>query len=375
MVRKIVSLKNPGEVHLLKQSLEQVGARLIKELPIVNAYLCEFPSEEKALLTFRNREELFEVEDDIEFKLCWLFAPFFPLPPLFPPPFQAPAKPQPQPVYGGVRVGWGLKRIGAPEVWDKLQKRRVRVGIIDTGIDYKHQDLRENIKDGICTLDGQRDFMDDYGHGTHIAGIIGSAGNRYRGMMGINPYVDIYAVKAFNKEGKGKLSDIIEGLEWLARRQVELINMSFSTSENSRAFASAISFMEAQGITMVAASGNDGVGRSVKFPARFPQVIAVSATDRYDRVAAFSSTGPEVDFCAPGTDIPSAWLNNSYEEKSGTSFAAPHITGIAADIQNVYGPMPPSRLREIMASGAVRLAQLSDEQQGAGMVELPRIIK
>jgi len=126
---------------------------------------------------------------------------------------------------------------------------------------------------------------------------------------------------------------------------------------------------------MVAASGNDGVGRSVKFPARFPQVIAVSATDRYDRVAAFSSTGPEVDFCAPGTDIPSAWLNNSYEEKSGTSFAAPHITGIAADIQNVYGPMPPSRLREIMASGAVRLAQLSDEQQGAGMVELPRIIK
>lgn len=356
-VRKIISLQNPDDLNLLKQSLEQVGAKLLKELPLVQGYLCEFPSEENVLLAFRSNEGMFEVEDDLEFKLCWFFEPFAPI-------FQPQPKPQPYPI-SQPNIGWGLKRIGAPQVWNKLKDRRVRVGVIDTGIDYNHQDLAENILDGVSTLDGRRDFLDDYGHGTHVAGIISS----------INPSVDIFAVKAFNKEGKGNLSDIIEALDWLARRQVEIINMSFSTSETNRTFAGAISFMTAKGITLVAAAGNDGVGENVKYPARFPQVIAVTATDKYDRIANFSSTGPEVDFCAPGTDIPSAWLNGTYAEKSGTSFAAPHIAGVAADIVNVHGPMPAVRVRELMMGGAVRLAQLSNEQQGAGMIELPRIIQ
>lgn len=358
-VKKIITLQNPDDLNLLKQSLEKVGARLLKELPLVQGYLCEFPSEEKVLLAFRSNEGMFEVEDDLEFRLCWLFEPFFPI---FQP--KPPLQPKPLPI-SQPKIGWGLKRIGAPQVWNKLKERRVRVGIIDTGIDYNHKDLAENIRDGVSTLDGRRDFLDDYGHGTHVAGIVSS----------INPSVDIFAVKAFNKEGKGNLSDIIEALDWLARRQVDIINMSFSTSDTNRTFAGAISFLDAKGITMVAAAGNDGNGESVKYPARFPQVIAVSATDQYDRIARFSSTGPEVDFCAPGTDIPSAWLNGTYVEKSGTSFAAPHIAGVAADLVNVYGPMPPVRVRELMTGGAVRLAKLSNEQQGAGMVELPRIIQ
>lgn len=363
LVKKIVILHDRGDLNLLKQSLELVGARLVKELPLVEGYLCEFPADEDVLLAFRGNEGMFEVEDDVEFKLCWFFEPII--------------KPQPAPPsYNKMQnIGWGLKRIGAPQVWNKLKERRVRVGIIDTGIDYNHPDLQENIKDGVCTLDGQREFLDDYGHGTHVAGIIGSAGKKYGGMTGINPNVDIFAVKAFNKEGKGNLSDIIEALDWLARRHVEIINMSFSTAETSRTFAAAIRSMEAKGVTMVAAAGNDGVGKNVKFPARFPEVLAVSATDRFDRIASFSCTGPEVDFCAPGSDIPSAWLNGSYTEKSGTSFAAPHIAGIAADIINVYGPMPAAKVREYMSGGAVRLTRLSNDQQGAGMVELPRIIQ
>lgn len=369
LVKKIVILHDRRDLNLLKQSLELVGARLVKELPLVEGYLCEFPADEDVLLAFRGNEGMFEVEDDVEFKLCWFFEPFKFFEPII--------KPQPAPPsYNKMQnIGWGLKRIGAPQVWNKLKERRVRVGIIDTGIDYNHPDLQENIKDGVCTLDGQREFLDDYGHGTHVAGIIGSAGKKYGGMTGINPNVDIFAVKAFNKEGKGNLSDIIEALDWLARRHVEIINMSFSTAETSRTFAAAIRSMEAKGVTMVAAAGNDGVGKNVKFPARFPEVLAVSATDRFDRIASFSCTGPEVDFCAPGSDIPSAWLNGSYTEKSGTSFAAPHIAGIAADIINVYGPMPAAKVREYMSGGAVRLTRLSNDQQGAGMVELPRIIQ
>lgn len=375
VVRKIINLRDPGDVNFLKQTLEGSGGRIIKELPLVDGYLCEFPSEDNALLAVRGETDRFQVEDDLEFKLCWFPGlPFFnnPFAPFFPPIHNPIFKPNPYP--GNERVGWGLKRIGANQVWSKLKNKRVRVGIIDTGIDYNHPDLRANIKGGLSTIDGQERFMDDYGHGTHIAGIIGSSSRNF-GMTGINPYVDIYAVKAFDKDGKGKLSDIIEGLDWLNRHQVDIINMSFSTSETNDTFYRVIQHINDRGIIMIAAAGNDGKRNTVNYPARFPQVIAVSATDKNDSIANFSSTGPEIDFCAPGVNIPSAWIGGGYEEKSGTSFAAPHITGIVADLLNYHDTLPSSRVKEIMAGGAVRLNRLDREQQGAGMVELPRIIR
>ncbi|MDD2212331.1 MAG: S8 family peptidase [Clostridia bacterium] len=376
-VRKIITLRNSGDIEFLKQSLERFGGKMIKKLPLVEGYLCEFPSEDDVSLAVRGEPDRLQAEDDLEFKLCWypgelFFKSFFPFAHL---PLSKPMiKPKPYPLFFNKEsAGWGLQRIGAPQVWSKLKERRVRIGIIDTGIDYYHPDLSENIKGGICTLDGKHQFMDDYGHGTHVAGIIGSTG-RTIGLTGINPYVDFYIVKAFDKKGKGNLSDIIEGLDWLARRQVEIINMSFSTTETNQTFYRVIQYLDRRGIVLVAAAGNDGGSNSVNYPARFPQVIAVSATDKLDRLAAFSSTGPEVDFCAPGVEIPSAWVGGRYEVKSGTSFAAPHLTGTVADLLNYYGSLPPTRIKEIMASGAVKIQKLGQEQQGAGMVELPRII-
>ncbi|MGI6588406.1 MAG: S8 family peptidase [Peptococcia bacterium] len=350
-IRKIITLRHPEDEDFLRRSLERSGGRLIKKLPLVEGYVCEFLSEDDVLFAVRDEENRLQVEEDLEFKLCWY----------------------PFPLFNQKRIGWGLRRIGAPQVWEKLKERRVRVGIIDTGIDYYHPDLRGNIKSGISTLEGHRQFMDDYGHGTHIAGIIGSSG-RNAGMTGINPYVDFYIVKAFNQKGKGNLSDIIEGLDWLARQQVGIINMSFSTAETNRTFYRAIQYLDRQGIILVAAAGNDGRKNSVNYPARFSQVLAVSATDKYDDLASFSSTGPEVNFCAPGVEIPSAWLGGRYEVKSGTSFAAPHLTGTVANLFNYYGFLPPARIKEMMVGGAVRLSKLGKEQQGAGMVELPRII-
>lgn len=375
MVRKIINLREPGDINFLKQTLEKFGGRIIKELPLVDGYLCELPAEDHVLSAVRSEENRFQVEEDLEFKLCWLpWLPYFkpPFSPLYPPMNNPTFKPNPFP--SNEKIGWGLKRIGANQVWNKLKNKRVRVGIIDTGIDYNHPDLLDNIKGGVCTIDGHERFMDDYGHGTHIAGIIGSSGKSF-GMTGINPYVDIYAVKAFDRNGKGKLSDIIEGLDWLTRHQIDIINMSFSTTETNDTFYRVIQRINDRGIIMVAAAGNDGKRNSVNYPARFPQVLAVSATDKQDIIANFSSTGPEIDFCAPGVKIPSVWIGGRYEEKSGTSFAAPHITGIVADLLNYYDAIPSSRVKEIMVGGAVRLSTLNREQQGAGMVELPRIIR
>lgn len=374
VVRKIVTVNTENELNVLKKVLQNNGGRIVKELPLVQAFLCEFPEENTVSIATRDLQDNIKIDEDIDFKLCCLsgfgFAPFMPFP-KYKPVYQQPKK-ESTPITPGRRIDWGLTRIGAPEVWPLLTDKRVRVGIIDTGIDKSHPDLRRNLRDGISTLDSNLSFEDDYGHGTHVAGTIGASNSS--GMIGINPNVDFFVVKAFDKNGSGKLSDIIEGLDWLIRRQVNVINMSFSTNETSHIFERAINYAYRRGTVLVAASGNDGGSNSVNYPAKFREVIAVSATDNKDQLADFASTGPQIDFCAPGVNINSSWINGGYAVKSGTSFAAPHITGTIADIINYYGYLSPQQIRSMMANNAVRLEKLSKIQQGAGLVELPKLI-
>lgn len=373
--RKIVSVENSQSLADLRDLLRASGVSVIKELPLINGFLCELPEEQ--VLAFRNVSIDVKVEEDIKFKLCsksrfFFNPPFFPLPIFFKPKPKPQEPPKPSTPFAGVRrVDWGLKRIGANQVWHKLKDNRVRIGIIDTGINPDHPDLRSNFREGISTLDDHSSFLDDYGHGTHVAGIIGAGNNQ--GMVGINPYVDIFSVKAFDKRGSGNLSDIIEGLDWLLRRNVSIINMSFSTSDSSQSFTRAIQMLYNRGVVLVAAAGNDG--GDVNYPARFPEVIAVSAIDRHDRLANFSSHGPEINFCAPGVDINSTWLGSGYAVKSGTSFAAPHVAGAVADVFNYYGYMHPSQVMSMLSEKAVRLGELSKEQQGVGLVELTRLLQ
>jgi subtilisin len=387
LIRKIVTVESREDLQTLREALALSGGRIIKELPLVNGYLCEFRGD-GINLAVRDLETKITVEEDLEFKLCQqpnfsflpqFFSFFFPQYPYlqYPQYPQAPQKtPAPQNPLAPPKTkspqmaDWGLRRIGAPFVWDKLKERRIRVGIIDTGINTSHPDLKGNIVEGVSTLDDSTSYEDDYGHGTHIAGIIGA--NSSYGITGINPYVDIYAVKAFNKSGKGNLADIIEGMDWLLRRQVNVINMSFSTSETNSTFVRVIQAAYSRGVIMVAAAGNDG--GPVNYPAKFPEVVAVSATDSNDRIADFSCFGPEINFCAPGVNIRSVWLNSSYAVKSGTSFAAPHITGVVADVLNYYGMMKPSQVIAMMSQNSAALPALNVEQQGAGMVDLQKII-
>lgn len=368
-MRKIIAV-NSGDMQEIRRLLVNTEVRIIKELPLVNAFVVELPESSEVNLVVRGIEDQITIEDDLDFKICFL------LPWLMPAQPWNPAKEVEEPklpfsVKG--RVDWGLRRIGASDIWGKLKERRIKVGIIDTGINNTHPDLRVNIKECISTLDDNSSFLDDNGHGTHVAGTIGAT-SKGGGMVGINPYTDFYVVKAFDRQGSGKLSDIIEGLDWLMRRQVNVINMSFSTSETNSIFGRAIQEAYYRGITLVAAAGNDGGHNTVSYPARYQEVLAVSATDNKDQLASFSSTGPEVDFCAPGVDIKSTWLRNGYKVKSGTSFAAPHVVGAVADLLNYYGPMSPIQVRERLVRGAVALKGLSVEQQGAGIVQLTRMI-
>ena len=278
-------------------------------------------------------------------------------------------------------IPWGIQRIWADQVWgDDFTGDKIKVAILDTGISYIHYDLKWNInkkKDCVQLWGGSYDF---HGHGTHMAGIIAALDNKI-GVVGVAPKADIYAVKVLWPDGTGWLSDLIEGLEWCIDEKVDVINMSLGCLENSEALYEAILQVYEAGITMVAAAGNNDpndIPGEVIYPAKYIETIAVSALGHEDTFATFSRSGPEVDLIAPGVDILSTYKNKSYAEKSGTSVAAAHVTGVVALLlktkNDVYDPnsnkkWDPDEVKYFLKVNAEYLVLLSLEQQGAGLVK------
>ncbi|MDO8725848.1 MAG: S8 family peptidase, partial [Candidatus Methanoperedens sp.] len=174
---------------------------------------------------------------------------------------------------------------------------------------------------------------DKYGHGTHVAGIVAAVGNNNIGVIGVAPEASLYAVKVLNNAGSGYTSDVIQGIQWAADN-AQIASMSFGSSSYNQAEKDAVDAARAKGLILVAAAGNSGDGNpltdNVGYPARYANVIAVAATNSNDAVASFSSDGLEVDVSAPGVSILSTYKGSSYASASGTSMAAPHVTGTVA---------------------------------------------
>lgn len=228
---------------------------------------------------------------------------------------------------------WGIDRIDAELVWPGGNTADpIKVGIIDTGISKDHPDLKANIKGGVNTIRSGASWNDDNGHGSHVAGIAGALNNSF-GVVGAAPAMDFYAIKVLSASGSGFLSDVIEGIDWAIANGMGAINMSLGTSADVQSFHDAVIRARSAGIVQVAAAGNNG--GSVIFPAAYPEVMAVSATDQSNAIASFSSRGPEVDLAAPGVKIFSTYKGKNYATLSGTSMAAPHVTGSAALVLNI----------------------------------------
>jgi subtilisin family serine protease len=225
------------------------------------------------------------------------------------------------------QLPWGIDRIDAEKTWDVISGPRIKIGVIDTGIDRTHPDLKANLKGGVNTISPLKSYTDDNGHGTHVAGIIGASHNTI-GVAGVNPMADLYSIKALNRNGSGYFSDIIEGLDWAIANHLNVVNMSLGAKTGNQSLADAIKRTHDAGIVIVAAAGNES--GAVSYPAAYPEVIAVSATDRNDVFASFSNYGPEVDIAAPGVSIYSTYKGGTYATMSGTSMASPHVAGEAA---------------------------------------------
>ncbi len=233
---------------------------------------------------------------------------------------------------------WGAGRVQAPAAWATCETEKkktcegagVKVAVIDTGIDYTHPELAGKVDGGysaITKTSNPADYRDDQGHGTHVAGTI-AAKKDGKGVVGVAPQARLYAVKVLDADGSGNLSDVIEGIVWAAVNKMDVANMSLGAPIDSEAMKRAVRFARGSGVVIVAAAGNSG--GSVGFPGAYEDVIAVAASDSKDKLAQFSSRGPEVDLIAPGVDILSSRLGGGFASYSGTSMAAPHVAGLAA---------------------------------------------
>ncbi len=279
--------------------------------------------------------------------------------------------------------------IDALKAWGISQgSNKVVVAVLDSGVDYTHKDLVANMwmrpetvpqytDDELGSFDDLRGYdadaniadpMDDNGHGTHCAGVIGAEGDNGEGIAGINWHVQIMPLKFLGKGGFGSTKNAIEAINYAIERKskgvnVRVISASWGSTSRSKALEDAIRAAGDAGILFVAAAGNNGTDndRRPHYPSNYdlPNVISVAALDRADQLASFSNFGVKtVHIAAPGKDILSTWLNDDYRGASGTSMATPHVSGVAALILSKSPNLSVAKLREKMLGSVDKLPHL-----------------
>lgn len=217
-----------------------------------------------------------------------------------------------------------LSVIGAPEAWAMTEGEGVVVAVLDSGVDSDHQDLKGALLAQYDVTGGNGE--DTTGHGTHCIGLI-SAQKNSDGVTGVSPGAKVISIKVMDKNNHGTVDMLRDGLKLAIALDVDIINLSLGTKTHPGPEVELLlDEAEAKGIVVVAASGNEN--GPVLFPARFDNVIAVSGIDEAGMKANFSNFGIENVVCAPAVGLVSTFTNGRYAKMSGTSMAAPVITGV-----------------------------------------------
>lgn len=226
--------------------------------------------------------------------------------------------------------GWQIKELNVPDTWTVTKGQGIKVLVIDTGY-TDHPDMGSGVLTSSCKsfVEGETAIEDKNGHSTHVCGIIGARDNDV-GVVGVAPECEIITAKVLGSDGLGTFTGIRNALIYATQIKPHVINMSLGSHMDDDKIHELIKELHSMNIPIIAASGNDSAGNSVAYPGKYPEVICVTAFDKKGNAASFNSTGPETDFSAPGVDIYSTWLNHDYVQLSGTSMAAPFITGLVA---------------------------------------------
>ncbi len=292
---------------------------------------------------------------------------------------------------------WGIHKIQAPQAWDtETGEESVVIAILDTGVDYDHEDLAGNMWDdggGRCGYDAvNNDFDpdDDHSesHGTHCAGIAAAVTHNATGIAGVSWKSEIMAVKVLDENGSGTLAWELDGIDYAVDNGADIISMSFGTvtypPPSSEQEQNAINVAYNKGCLIVAASGNDNQPY-VAYPAAYENVVAVGASDegdeRCDSVdwgAGYGSNyGEELDVMAPGNNILSTVImgtgigfgDNNYDYMNGTSMSTPFVSGLGALIISHLGGLAPSDVRRIIEKTADDIGSSGwDQETGWGRI-------
>ncbi|QLG62149.1 S8 family peptidase [Halorarum salinum] len=244
------------------------------------------------------------------------------------------------------------------------------VAILDTGIDSDHPDLVDNLGEGRAFVSAKgpyaEDWDDDNDHGTHCAGIADAVDDG-EGVRGVATEATLHAVKVLDKRGSGTFSDIAAGVEYVADQGWDVGSMSLGASSGSRTLKDACTYADGKGVFLVAAAGNSGpCSDCVGYPAAYEECLAVSSSAEGDSLSGFSSTGPEVELIAPGTDVYST-VPGGYDTFSGTSMATPHVAGAAGSL--MAEGYTDSEARSRLKSTAEDVG-LSSNEQGSGLLDV-----
>lgn len=305
----------------------------------------------------------------------------------------------------GQNGGKAKADIGALKAWLKTQgSTDIVVAVLDSGVDYTHTDLATNMWQrpdtlasytddelgtfndvhGFNATDNAADPMDENGHGTHCAGVIGAEGDNGEGIAGINWNVEIMPLKFMGRGGFGTTKDAIEAINYTIDRKkngvnVAVINASWGSTSYSKALEDAIRAAGEQGILFVAAAGNNGTNndRSPHYPSNYklPNVISVAALDNADKLTSFSNFGAtSVHIAAPGKDIRSTWLRNDYRDASGTSMAAPQVAGVAALILASEPGLKVEALRARILKSVDTLSALNGKVESGGRINAAKAL-
>jgi thermitase len=306
----------------------------------------------------------------------------------------------------GQRGGKEGADISATLAWSTTTgSDKVVVAVLDSGVDYTHEDLAQNMwvrpanigpyqdnelgtaddLNGFNAIDNSSDPMDENGHGTHCAGIIGAEGENNIGIAGVNWKVQIMPLKFMNAGGFGTTKDAIEAINYVIDRKkagvnVRIISASWGSTQKSRALEDVIRKAYENDILFVAAAGNASTNndRSPHYPSSYnvPNVLSVAALDRNDQLAKFSNYGVKsVAVAAPGVEILSTWLGNLYEEKSGTSMATPVVAGVAALVLTENPRMSVVDLRKRLIAASDPIIALNGKTVSGGRINAAKALE
>lgn len=324
---------------------------------------------------------------------------------------------------------WALPLVGAPAAWERATADGIIVGVLDTGVDWDHPDLKNRlairgaedlngnstfqpwpstveedgvagdlngidddgngyvddvigydfVDQGVRNLGDDRDRdpipFDEQGHGTSVAGVIAAEANNGIGIAGLAFDARVVTMRAFDATGNAEEDDIAAALVYAALNGVQVVNMSFGDGVDSPVMRDAVRFAAAYGCILVASAGNSGTV-SRQFPAGYDEVMAIAATNSNDVRAPFSSTGSLVDLSAPGDQILTTAVAGRYRTVSGTSFAAPMVAATAAMMLELDPTLTASEIRTMISESSLDLGDLGwDGFYGAGRLQTARALE